>query len=101
MSESMHIILGNPKAYDEAVHCGTAQARSVTIITKDHAMQSGAGGAVISFIAEIDGKMVKVQATVTMKLMLGALMGLSGRYNLEGELLPHHESDGSENEQRH
>ena len=98
MLEEITLILGNVEYFDKAVHCGTPQASHMGIITKDHALQSGKGGAVIAFKVEVDGKIVDVQATTTVLNLLNALSALRGRYDSEGRLLPHHTSDGSENE---
>lgn len=96
--EELTIVLGNRGDFDKAVHCGTAQASPVTVITKDHAMGSGASGAVISFDIELDGKIIPVQATVSTKLLIGLGNALLGRYDEFGILYPHQISDGSAHE---
>lgn len=96
--EILKILLGNPGAYDKAVHCGVADGGDLTIITKDHAMKSGAAAAVLTFTCEIDGKVHQVQTTVTVVNLKGLCGALAGRYDDAGRLLPHHVSDGSEKE---
>ncbi|KKL98639.1 hypothetical protein LCGC14_1822420 [marine sediment metagenome] len=98
MAEEITLILGNIEAFNKAVHCGVPQVSPMTIITKDHALQSGKSGAVIAFKVEFGGLILDVQATTTVLNLLNALSALRGRYDDTGRLLTHHTSDGSENE---
>lgn len=96
--EHVKIVLGNPAEYDKAVHCETPDMGDLSVITKDHAMTSGRAAAVLTFTAVVKGKKRQVQTVVSMRNMKMIAAALAGRYDDDGALLPHHASDGSENE---
>lgn len=82
--EMISLKLGNDAAFNEVVHNSATQGSAVEIITKDKATSQGRAGAVIVFIAIIDGKEQRVQATVPVRVLTTALAGLRGRYGDDG-----------------
>ena len=78
--ETLTLKLSQDAIYDDLVHHGAKQASEVTICTKDVATESGRAGAVIGFLAEHNGELVRVQATVTVRNLLIVLAALQGRY---------------------
>jgi hypothetical protein len=85
MSESIRVILGQDAEFDKLVHGGLPQAGPVTIAVKDGATQGGMPGAVISFPVQLpDGSVKLVQATMTLRLLVGFYSAVRGRYGPGG-----------------
>lgn len=93
--EQLRLILGQDKEFDQIVHGAAPQASGITIATKDAGTQGGMPVAVISFDAEVDGKRVRVQATTTLRLLVGFYSACKGRYGPGGP--QGHRMPGAEN----
>jgi hypothetical protein len=92
--EHVTLKLGQPDEYDRAVHGDDAirslpQGSAIELITKDNGTVGGNGIAVLCWTTEIDGKVVRCQATTTVGLLQVALAGLNGRYKEGGKLREH------------
>lgn len=93
--EQLRLILGQDKEFDAIVHGAVPQASGITIASKDNGTQTGKPVVVISFDALIDGKPVRVQATTTLRLLVGFYSAMRGRYGPggpESHRLPGNES---------
>ena len=67
----------NPGAYDAAVHESVHSGRKLTIITKEDATEKGRSMAVIAFAAQIDGDLVPVQFSTTVRVLADAFQILN------------------------
>jgi len=88
--EHIALILNNAAAFDAVVH-GTdgvptlLEGGDVRIITKDDATEDGCAVAVITFTVEVDGKPMRAQAVVTVRLLTSTLRVLHARYGNNGK----------------
>lgn len=85
LMEQLRLILGQDAEFAKIVHEALPQASPVTIATKDNGTESGKPVAVISFNAQLpDGKVVRVQATMTLRLLVSFYSAVRGRYGPGG-----------------
>lgn len=92
--EHLSLKLGKADEYDRAVHGddkvpSLPQGSDIELITKDVVTHGGKAGAVLCWTTEIDGKVVRCQATTTVALLQMMLAGLNGRYEDGGKLRAH------------
>lgn len=92
--EHLTLRLGQADEYDQAVHgddkiASLPQGSDIVLITKDEGTVNGKAIAVLCWITEIDGKVVRCQATTTVALLQTALAGLNGRYEEGWKLRDH------------
>lgn len=78
--EQIRTVLDDHDEYARLVHGGAAQASPVTVCSKSGAMQSGAPGIVVAFEVEVDGRVVPVQATTSLRCFLSAADLLRARH---------------------
>jgi len=87
--EKFEIKLNNHLVYDGALKGSLPEHGDIAIVTKDGAMESGAAAAMITFSVDLpDGTKQRVQTVTTVKLLLGALAALRGRYDDNGKARP-------------
>lgn len=87
--EALDVLLDKPELFDRAVHGddkypALPNGANLAIITKDNAMVSGAAAAVVTWTVEIEGKIRRVQYTISIRHLhaLGAI--LRGAYDDSG-----------------
>lgn len=70
------------ETFDKVVEHSLPEGGDLTIVTKDHATRDGNPAAVLTWTVQTrDGKYDRVQAAVTVRLLLQALHALMGRYS--------------------
>jgi hypothetical protein len=88
--ETVRVILDNYEgAFDKTVHGQSGmetlpQVSPIRIITKNNGTDGGRAIACVTFDAEIDGRIVRVQAVTTMRLLRGACQILMAKYSADG-----------------
>lgn len=87
--EEVVLHLNRPDLFDAKIRGGDgvrtlADGGDLQIITKDGGMQSGRALAMLTFSVDVDGKLVRAQTVVPIRLLLGAAAGLYGRYDPDG-----------------
>ena len=87
--EMLELHLGDEALYRETVEQGLPFGADLKFITCDDGTASGSASAVVAFTVQTpDGKLHRVQATTTMKVLLMVLTVLAQRYDAEGRLRP-------------
>lgn len=92
--EHICLKLGKADEYDRAVHGddkvpSLPQGTDMEITTKDVGTENGKAIAVLHWTTEVNGKVMRCQATTTVALLLMVAAGLSGRYDEGGKLREH------------
>lgn len=88
--ETVRVILDNfDGAFDKTVHGlegvpTLQQASPMRIITKNNGTDGGRAIACVTFDVEIEGRVVRVQAVTTMRLLRGACQILMAKYTADG-----------------
>jgi hypothetical protein len=96
------IKLNEPELYDVTLRGkdGTRvlqDAGDLRIITKDGGMHSGRAVAMLTFHVDVDGKCMRAQTVVPVRLLLTAAAALFGRYDPDGFPLQPHPPKGEAN----
>lgn len=88
-SSAITILLDDHEVYDRVIKNSIPDEGDLTLVTKDHGMQSGRAIAMLTFhVHTPDGERKVAQTVVSVRILMTMLAALKGRYTDDGDLRP-------------